>query len=336
MRAVFYAGIPLALLSQKRFLQLANFFLALLFVAGSVIVAIALGSLLRTYTENAIALTTISLCSGALAMTFAGLAFYPGATWGSLGLRLGSASGGLYGLLIGAGACGSLVCAAVLCGLGEWTSLDASEIRFDWRDARLAGVSLLCIGAAAEELLLRGLALQLLACAVRPAGAIALTSVAFAVLHGANPGITWLAHTNTALFGAVFGLAVFRQRSLWVAIGLHLGWNLTQVALGADTSGITIRLTELNLELQGREWLTGGDYGLEGGVLASVAALLVATAVWRLPSRRPSGSMLWDSEGIWVPPGRDLVPGGPVGMAGGNRSADGPSEDRTADARPAQ
>ena len=171
----------MALLSQRRFLQLANFFLALLFVAGTVVFAMAAGSLLRTYTDNAIALTTISLCSGALAMTVAGLAFYPGATWGSLGLRLGSASGGLYGLLIGAGACGSLVGAAVLCGLAEWTPLDVSEIRFDWRDARLAGLSLLFIGSAAEELFLRGLALQLLACAVRPAGAIALTSVAFAL-----------------------------------------------------------------------------------------------------------------------------------------------------------
>ena len=319
--------MPLALLSRRRFLQLANFFLALLFVAGSVIVAIAVGSLLRTYTDNAIALTTISLCSGALAMTVAGLAFYPGATWGSLGLRLGSASGGLYGLLLGAGGCGALVCVAVLGGLGEWTPLDASEIRFDWRDARLAGLSLLFIGSAAEELFLRGLALQWLACAVRPAGAIALTSVAFALLHGANPGITWLAHTNTALFGAVFGLAVFRQRSLWMAIGLHFGWNVTQVALGADTSGITIRLTGLNLELQGWEWLTGGDYGLEGGVLASVISLLVAAAVWRLPSRHPSGSMLWDSEGGWVPPGRDLIAGNPVGLAAGDRSADGDGED---------
>ena len=326
----------MALLSHRRFLQLANFFLALLFVVGSVIVAIVVGSLLRTYTDNAIALTTISLCSGALTMTVAGLAFYPGATWGSLGLRLKSASGALYGLLIGAGACGSLVCAAVLFGLAEWTPLDTSEIRFDWRDARLAGLSLLCIGSAAEELLLRGLALQLLACAVRPAGAIVLTSVAFAVLHGANPGITWLAHTNTALFGAVFGLAVFRQRSLWMAIGLHLGWNVTQVALGADTSGITIRLTELNLELQGREWLTGGDYGLEGGVLASVAALLVASAVWRLPSRHPSGSMLWDSGEGLVPPGRDLVPSGSASVVAGVRSTDGPGEDRTADGRPAR
>ena len=307
----------------------------MLFVAGSVIVAVAVGSLLRSYTDNAIALTTISLFSGALAMTLAGVALYPGATWGSLGLRLRSASGALHGLLIGAGACGLLVCVTVLCGLAKWTPLDAPEIRFDWRDARLAGLALLCVGSAAEELFLRGLALQFLACAVRPAGAIALTSLAFALLHGANPGITWLAHINTALFGAVFGLAVFRQRSLWMAFGLHLGWNVTQVALGADTSGITIRLTELNLELQGQAWLTGGEYGLEGGVLASVAALSVAAAVWWVPSRHPSGRMLWSSEASWVPPGRDLVPFRPVGVAAGDRSDDGPGEDRKDDARSA-
>ena len=139
---------------------------------------------------------------------------------------------------------------------------------------------------------MRGILLQFLARAPRPAAAVALTSVAFALLHGWNPGVTHLAQLNTALFGAVFGLALLRHRSLWLATGLHLGWNVTQVALGANNSGITIRLTDLNLELQSRDWLTGSEYGLEGGVLASGAALALAVAVWRIPVGKASVPLL--------------------------------------------
>ena len=318
---------------HKRLVKLAHFFLAFLFLAGSLMLAFAVGSVIGSYTANGIALSTISLFSGALAMTLAGLGLHPGATWGSLGLRLGGASGALHGLLIGAVACGLIVCTAIACGLAQWTALDPSEVRFDWRDARVLGLSFLTLGSAAEELFLRGLALQFLAFAVGPAAAVALTSMVFGLLHFGNPEFTLLAQLNTALFGAVFGLAVFRQRSLWLAFGLHLGWNATQAALGADTSGITIRLTDLNLELHGQEWLTGGDYGMEGGVLASGAALLVALAIWWLPARRPSGRMLWDSEEIWVSRGRGISIGRSLGLAGHDRPADAAGEDRTPDLR---
>jgi membrane protease YdiL (CAAX protease family) len=307
--------------------------LAILCLVGSLLVALAVASLLHSYTDNLIALNTVPLLAGALAMTMVGIAIHPVASWRSLGLWRGGVSGAARGVLLGAAACGLLVGANVICGLAEWTPLDSSQVRFDWRDARLAGLSFLAIGSVGEELFMRGLLLQFLACALGPTGAVALTSLVFALLHGANPSVTNLAQLNTVLFGATFGLAVVRHRSLWLAIGLHLGWNVAQVALGANNSGITIRLTDLNLELQGEKWLTGGEYGLEGGVLASGAALALAAAVWWLPRSYPAGGMLWESGQSPVPADSGGDPGGPLGLSAGPEFTDSAGEERKADDR---
>ncbi|MCY4188437.1 MAG: hypothetical protein OXD30_08135, partial [Bryobacterales bacterium] len=87
---------------------------------------------------------------------------------------------------------------------------------------------------------------------------------------------------------------VLRQRCLWPAIGLHLGWNAAQALLGVNTSGITIRLTELNLSLGEPEWITGGDYGFEGGLLATGAVLVLLAIAWQLPAA--AAPLLWEAD----------------------------------------
>ena len=309
------------LLTGKRRLQIADILRANLCLVGTVLAAFAGAMLLRSWTAHPIALSTVPLLVGSAAVTWGALALHPAATWKSLGLGGTRAAAAGRGLLLGSGACALLVGGTVVLGLGGWTEFDPAGIRFDWRSSPLVGLSFLVVGAAGEELFMRGLLLQYVARAVGPLAGILFTSSAFALLHGWNPGVTGLAQANTALFGAVFGLAVVRHRSLWMATGLHLGWNLAQVALGADTSGITMRLTELNLELRGEEWLAGGGYGLEGGVLASAMALLLAAAVWWLPRRGFSGRLLWETAGD-APDIEGKGPAaGPLGIAAGGGGA---------------
>lgn len=250
---------------------------------------------LHSFSQSQIVLNTVPLLFGALGVTLTAVAWYPNASWRSLGLSRSNCSDGLWGMLLSAAGCGLLVGLVVLAEWASWTPIEPSEVRFDWRAAPLAGVVLLAIGALGEELFLRGLILQFLARALGPIGAVAATALVFALLHGSNPGVTGIAQLNTALYGMLFGLAVLRLRSLWMAVGLHLGWNLAQVALGVNNSGITIRLTELNLESRAAAWLTGGNYGLEGGVLATCMALVLAVALWCLPVRKNSPRMLWET-----------------------------------------
>ena len=96
--------------------------------------------------------------------------------------------------------------------------------------------------------------------------------------------------TNTALAGVWFAVDYWRTRSMWLPLGLHWAWNWTMGSLlGLPVSGITsltaaplLRATD-----RGPVWLTGGAYGLEGG-LACTAALIAATVfVWRTTLLKP-------------------------------------------------
>ena len=323
-------------LSPSRKRQVADFLAANLCIVSVLVVSFAGMVLLSLFTGDVIALSTIPLLVGSLAVTGAAAALRPDVSWAVIGLGRRSIGGLFWGTALGAAAVTALVLAVVLQGWAAWTPSDASAVRFDWTEARLAGVALLAVGAAGEEIALRGLALQFLARGVGPAAAIALTSAGFALLHGQNPSVTELAQLNTALFGAVFGIAALRCRSLWLVIGLHFGWNAAQVALGVNNSGITIRLTELNLELGNSTWLTGGEYGLEGGVLATTAAVALGAGFALLPCRQGRAGLLWqvgrptaagcsgtDSPGALALDARDA-------RAGGARGEDREADDRAA------
>lgn len=280
-------------LSDRLKQRLWDLLLANLTLVATLFAMFATSGLLSGVTDNRIALNAIPLLVATLVVTATGVAIHPGLTWASLGLLPRSLLGAVWGTLVGAAGCVIAVAIAVSFQWAEWTALDPSGVRFDWREFKIAGLALLMIGACAEELFMRGMLLQFLGRSIGAAGGIAATSAAFALMHGGNPSVTWIAQLNTALFGAVFGLSVLRSRALWLACGLHLGWNVAQVALGVNVSGITIRLTDLQLEPRGADWLSGGDYGLEGGILATGVALALAAVVWAWPGPRGARPLYW-------------------------------------------
>ena len=280
-------------LSDRRKERLWDLLLANLTLVATFLAMFFASGLLSVVTDNRIALNAIPLLVATLAVTATGVALHPALTWASLGLMQPSLRGAAWGAFLGASACAVAVGTAAMLQLVEWTALDPSGVRFDWRDFKLAGLALLVIGACAEELFMRGMLLQFLGRSLGAAGGVAVTSAAFALMHGSNPSVTWIAQLNTALFGAVFGLSVMRSRALWLPCGLHVGWNLAQVALGANVSGITISLTEFHLEPRGTAWLYGGDYGLEGGILATGVALVLAAVVWAWPGPRGTKPLYW-------------------------------------------
>ncbi len=274
--------------------RVADLLFANLYAVATLLTALVCAWLLLSLTDNALVLNTMPLCAGGLAVTVAAVAVHPEVNWEKLGLAHTALPGLFWGALLGCGAVAVLVGGMMALELAAWVPWEPSGIRSDWRAMPVTGLVVLATGAAGEELFLRGLLLQFLARSITPAGAVAATSLVFALLHGANPDVTVLAQINTALFGALFCIAVLRQRSLWLAMGLHFGWNAAQVVLGSNNSGITIRLTGLNLELRGAEWLSGGDYGLEGGAMASCAALLLGGCVWILRGRDAPARTLWE------------------------------------------
>jgi len=149
--------------------------------------------------------------------------------------------------------------------------------------------------AAFEEALFRGYILQTFMRSGHVLFGIVLTSLLFATVHNANPGATAFSWINTFLAGVWFAVAYLKTRDLWLPFGLHLTWNWAQGSIfGVEVSGLTdlvsaplMRETDV-----GPAWLTGGNYGIEGGIACTVALAAATAAVYFLPIAKPTDEMI--------------------------------------------
>ena len=142
---------------------------------------------------------------------------------------------------------------------------------------------LLALAAVSEELPVRGYLFQNLRSAWGDRIALVITSLLFALLHIANPSATshlGLTLAGIALAGAWFCLSVIWTRSLWLALGAHIAWNLFEgPVFGLPVSGLYFgNVTALTTVVTGPSWFTGGAFGPEAG-LSSFAALAAGAAV---------------------------------------------------------
>ena len=155
-------------------------------------------------------------------------------------------------------------------------------------------ISLLVFAAAAafEEALFRGYILQTFVRSELTFFGVVLTSLLFATVHNANPAATWLSWVNTFIAGIWFAVAYLKTRDLWLPFGLHLAWNWMQGSVfGVEVSGLTeiVKSPLMRESDLGPAWLTGGDYGIEGGVITTAAIAVSIAALYFLPfDARPS------------------------------------------------
>ncbi len=150
------------------------------------------------------------------------------------------------------------------------------------------------IAAASEEVLFRGYVLQTLSRANLAWVGILLTSLPFAVAHLGNPNADYISTLNTALAGIWLGAAYLKTRSLWFAFGVHFAWNWVQGAfLGLPVSGLKQLATSPLLQSidQGPRWLTGGSYGIEGGITCTIALIVSTVIIWFLPNLKADKEM---------------------------------------------
>jgi len=159
------------------------------------------------------------------------------------------------------------------------------------------GISLLVFAAAAafEEAFFRGYMLQTFSRSGLAWLAILLTSIFFGIVHLNNPNAGPFSTINTVLAGIWFGVAYLKTRDLWFAFGMHLMWNWTQGAIfGIEVSGLTDITTPALLEEidRGPSWITGENYGIEGGIACTIALILSTTLIYFLPFLKPSHEML--------------------------------------------
>jgi membrane protease YdiL (CAAX protease family) len=158
------------------------------------------------------------------------------------------------------------------------------------------------IAASAEEAIVRGFIFQALLHNFRAMPGylgvivpIVITSAAFGVMHLFNPNATLFAVANTTLAGVWLGVAYFKTRSLWLATALHAAWNFVMVfVFGLPVSGITLynEMALISGQCGPPIWISGGDYGPEGGAAATLALIICTIVIIKTRVFRASEEML--------------------------------------------
>lgn len=142
------------------------------------------------------------------------------------------------------------------------------------------------IQSSAEEVLCRGFLYQrILESKSKYWIAILLNSAFFGILHLFNDGINVLAFYDLIITGVFFSLVVFYFDSLWMAMGIHTGWNFTQsILLGLPNSGTNFpySIFQLNPAVHGG-FAYNVEFGLEGTILSSIMMTVccIVLYVWK-------------------------------------------------------
>lgn len=163
-----------------------------------------------------------------------------------------------------------IVAAAAWLGVYRWTG--AGTVHF----LLLALITDGLFPAVGEELLYRGILFRWIEEFGGSWMALIISSLLFGASHLDNPNSGWVAAIGIALEGGLLlGGAYMLTRRLWVPMGIHAAWNVTQgVIYGIPVSGKPVQ-GMIEAQLNGPPWLTGGGFGLE----ASPIAILIGTAL---------------------------------------------------------
>ncbi len=195
-------------------------------------------------------------------------------------LPLSRAGQGLgLGFLLGSAPAAIAIALSLLAGGASF--LPDSGTGSDYLRSVALTTLLLAPAALVEELMFRGVGQVVLARAFGRVPAVLALSGVFALAHLLNPNSTALGLVNIALAGVFLGLAFYAPGGIWTAWGAHLGWNATLAAFDAPVSGLPFPIPLIDYAPGAPQWLTGGSFGPEGGLVATVAILLATAAAWR-------------------------------------------------------
>jgi uncharacterized protein len=165
-------------------------------------------------------------------------------------------------------------------GVHGWGSLAAA----------IGAFGMTCAVAVAEEVMFRGVLFRIVEEKTGTWGAMAVSAILFGGLHLINSGATLYGAVSIAIEGGLMLAAAYTvTRTLWLPIGLHLGWNFAEGGIfGTNVSGSSDHTLGLfKGTVSGSSVLSGGSFGPE----ASIVALLVcgATTVLFLRQARRRG-----------------------------------------------
>lgn len=152
----------------------------------------------------------------------------------------------------------------------------------------LTTLGLMSCVAVTEELAFRGALFRVLEERAGTWGALAVSGLAFGGLHLVNKNATvWGALAIAVEAGLMFGALYAATRTLWLPIGLHLGWNMAEQGIfGTTVSGSGSGAGGLlDASVSGPSALSGGTFGPEASIFA-VLVCAVPTVLFLVMAKR--------------------------------------------------
>ena len=146
---------------------------------------------------------------------------------------------------------------------------------------------------AMEEVLCRGIVLQLLKEKASAPVAVVVSTALFIYPHVSkmsadDPAIFAFAVINLVLISLLFSFLTLRFKSIWAACGLHTVWNFILCnILGLNLSGNEeMTAAVFDMRSVGSSVLNGGGYGIEAGVVTSGVLALVLVLCFALSHKK--------------------------------------------------
>ena len=156
---------------------------------------------------------------------------------------------------------------------GGWAWWDPSG-RFVPSSLALALFTML-LNTVTQEVLVRGYVQRTLQERFTAAAAVIVSALMFAGMHAGAIHARPLPAMSLFAAGILLGTARSLTDNLWLPIGVHFGWNALQgPVLGQLVSGQPLSAGRQLVHIEGPTWITGGTFGIEGGVIALIVTFL--------------------------------------------------------------
>ena len=154
---------------------------------------------------------------------------------------------------------------------GGFTIISVNTLSF-----LIPGLTMGFSSAIIEEILVRGIIFRIIEEKLGSYMALIISALIFGAMHLANPNSSLIAALGLAIqAGLLLAAAYIYARNLWFPIAIHFAWNFTQSGIfGAIVSGTELQKSLLTTKIEGATWFTGGLFGPEGSVQATLFCLM--------------------------------------------------------------
>ncbi|WP_062004033.1 CPBP family intramembrane glutamic endopeptidase [Streptococcus cristatus] len=128
---------------------------------------------------------------------------------------------------------------------------------------------------AAEEIYIRGWLVPIISYHKNAYLAILIASTMFSYFHLDNNGASWLSTLHLFIFGLFTAVYAMKRGNIWGPCGFHFAWNFIMGNVyGFHVSGYDSESSLMYFTASNRTFITGGQFGPEGGIPGLVVFIL--------------------------------------------------------------